>query len=190
MREKTPEEAAEELQRAYKDLQAANTRYDKGAIRERIRKIEKNMPEATLPLLAAPKVTRFLAETNIILPITPPDTYFNLSECKDKNISITPEKYKKEYESADISKVSNITINSLQVTGSCTIKEANNSCFYLCAQQIRLFKCYNITLYAYTRTGIYIEQSENVKVLPYEMKYLPSWPNCLNLYDFSKPAYI
>ncbi|KAI5171313.1 hypothetical protein NEFER03_0672 [Nematocida sp. LUAm3] len=174
------EESLEELKRLYKDLSSARTKYDQGMIRTRIREIESFLEETPMRQQIEPNKQRVVIE--IENSVKEDHNIYSLSNASHQKISLS-----KPYESAYISSITGVCLLNLHLNSSCHISNSQDSFIYLITNQVRLTNCKNITIYAYTRTGVYVEKCTNITVLPYELECPPIWMNNLTLYDFNQP---
>lgn len=87
-----------------------------------------------------------------------------------------------------IEKCNNITTKEIQVTNSILIKDVRDSKIIAKASQIRIIGCENIIMIVSTKTGIYLQDSTNIKICPlnkdidnkYESVYDFNDGSCIN----------
>ncbi|KAI5190058.1 hypothetical protein NEMIN01_0843 [Nematocida minor] len=169
----------EDLFKAHRELEMARSNYDRGLIRERIRQIEKILKNNPMqPVKKEQEVSKVVAieetqETH--------SKVFMVDRIENKTINVE----ENEYDTARIANVKQCQI-SVRTAHSTYIQSADSSLFYITAQQIRVNSCRNVTIYAYTATGVYIEDSTDVKVLEYTPKVLPAYANHVQVYDFNR----
>ncbi|OAG29444.1 hypothetical protein NEDG_00577 [Nematocida displodere] len=171
------EKASEALHQAYKELELARSNYDKGAIRTRIRAIEKTLTNPIEKVTEREPVTKI---TSIDETLQVKESVYLLSGAQGRIITVD-----QKYETAKIENATGIVLQHLVLNTSCYLKNVSNSTLEVTAQQLRLVNCSNLIIHAYTKTGVYIEDSTHIIVHPLKPQQAPNWPNNTTIYDFN-----
>lgn len=172
----------EELRSAYRELEVARSKYEKGLIRERIRKIESTLGPNPMKRTSSTKIVNEVVE--IEETQTTSEKVYEVSKIEDKCIEI-----EEQYDTAHISDITRCRI-SISTDHSVYIKGAKHSTFFITAQQIRVHSSTSIVIHAYTATGVYIEDSSDVKVVEHTPSKQPPYKNNIQVYDFNRESTI
>ncbi|KAH9386157.1 uncharacterized protein NEMAJ01_1053 [Nematocida major] len=172
----------EDLYRAHKEFELARSKYDKGAAKEKIRQLEKALKQNPIRTVAGAQTTT----ESITIEETQRASESVLSLCQVENAKVCEER---EYDAARVCEVRGSEVY-VRTVHSTHIKSCSNSVFYVTAHQIRVHSCRNITVHAYTATGVFLEDSEGVTVHAYTPASPPGYRNCTEVYDFSAESTI
>ncbi|KAI5183048.1 hypothetical protein NEIRO03_0675 [Nematocida sp. AWRm78] len=167
----------ESLLKSYKELEIAKSKYEKGLIKEKIRELEASLKINPIPAVSKEvQVSKILTIENTQKRI---DKVLRLENVDKKELNI-----EEEYDTARIANITECTLH-LRTAHSTHISQTRNSILYITAQQIRVYGCADLTIYAYTATGVFIEDSVNIQVLEYLPDTLPPYKNNLSMHNFN-----
>lgn len=181
---KSSDSLSADLAGAHKELLEARTNYEKGLIKERIRRLAKELEKGNPvgPLTAAESGAKAVEFTSEEEAATRADGLCVRGRRRETIVVGNA-----AYDAARIADSSEISVPFFRARTSCLISNVENSEMVFSAQQVRLSNCRSLTLWVYTKTGIYLEESEQivVKDLRARMAHEEEWENCLDVYDFS-----
>jgi len=182
--EKEGAKPEEELQKAYRELALAKTKYEKGLVREKIRQIEKTLTEN--PIERVERAETQFAVVSIANTLEAEPGKILLEKRSDENFE-SPIFGK----SVVIKNSKSLKASSITSETSFYIENTHNSEIHVVAQQIRVYLCTGLVLHVYSKTGVYIEKSEAITVVPFEPENnAPEWSNDPTVHDFSQTTVI
>ncbi|KAI5184343.1 hypothetical protein NEHOM01_0088 [Nematocida homosporus] len=174
---------ADELYKAQQEYAIARTAFDKGVAKAKIRQIEEALKSARMGPITTTKSQAIV--TSIAQTQTKPTNTYSLTNTHNQAIKLTS-----SWGSATIDCVSYIQLDQLNVQTSCKLTNSSHSTFYITASQIRVTSCQHLTLYVYSKTGVSIEDSSDITVLPYQPDPQPSWPNNTQIFHFNQITFL
>ncbi|KAI5180383.1 hypothetical protein NEOKW01_0687 [Nematocida sp. AWRm80] len=164
----------EELQR---ELVLCRSNYEKGLVKEKIRKAEK---ELTSNIINAHDNPQPITTLSSIQSTEMPQENILRIENTSGSINRTG-----IYTSALITNSTNLTAN-IRVEHAVNIRQVTNSVMYLIGQQIRITECSNLELFVYSKTGVHLENSQNISVQEYTPESIPEYKNNYQVYSFNR----
>ncbi|KAI5134649.1 hypothetical protein NEAUS07_0888 [Nematocida ausubeli] len=172
----------EGLLAAYRELEVAKSNYERGMIKEKIRGLEAALKENPIgPVQKEQKVSKVIAIEDTQRTI---DSVFLLKDTSERELKV-----EEEYDTARIENITRCNIH-IRTAHSAHISHAKDSVLYITAQQIRVYSCSNLTIYAYTATGVFIEDSVEIRVCEYTPEVRPSYENRPIVYSFNAESTI
>ncbi|KAI5188618.1 hypothetical protein NECID01_0231 [Nematocida sp. AWRm77] len=171
---------SEELFSLYAKVEVARSAREKGVLKEQIRAVKSKMQARSIGHTpSATAVNRVCAVED-----TQREDPHMLCISKKENDALSVDG---TYSTAKISSTKDCTVSNLSVDTSCYIDHCTNLTLYVVAQQVRVSNSTNITLFAYTKTGVYIDNSKDVSLLQYTPTPKPEWAHHPQVYNFNEP---